>query len=232
LLYGCYNILGYNDRSRFEFGGGAAGVVLLPADPHFAGSGEAVLVASRCGHHLPLLSEQGYIPWHAAQQKFDENKIPIEASFQVVGGRPVMAISTCRLNFYLPSYTKARKQEFSLVAVQREHSQDYELGEFRLSVDELVGQLKEQNRVRHEFRASFSDDYELEFEVYVERSRMALERAIRDNKVERINKSPLRARREDSQPSPKKTFSPTHQHQYTPSRDQERPTAQPQEQAA
>ena len=74
-------------------------------------------------------------------------------------------------------------------------------------MDELVGQFKENNRVRHEFKVPFSDDYELEFEVYVERSRMALERTIRDNKTERINKSPLRARREESQSSPKKSFS-------------------------
>ncbi len=60
-----------------------------------------------------------------------------------------MPISSCRLNFYLPSYSKARKQEFSLQAVQRENSQDYELGEFKLNVDELVGQFKEQNRLRH-----------------------------------------------------------------------------------
>lgn len=143
-----------------------------------------------------------------------------------------MAITTCRLNFYLPNYIKARKQEFSLVAVQRENNQDYELGDYKLSVDELVGQLKESNRVRHEYKVPFSDDYELEFEVYVEKSRMALERVIRDNKVERINKSPLRARREDSQPSPKKSFSPRQEEQLTPSRDNERPSTavEPQEQ--
>jgi hypothetical protein len=81
----------------------------------------------------------------------------------VVNSVPVLVINTCRLNFYLPNYNKARKNEFSLVMVQRENSQDYELGEYKISVDELVIGFKENNKSRFELKTNFTDDYELEF---------------------------------------------------------------------
>lgn len=96
-------------------------------------------------------------------QKFDENKIPIEANFQVANKTPVLVINTCRLNFYLPNYNKNRKHEFSLMMIQRENNEDYELGEYKINVDDLVTEFKENNKGRHEFKHNFSDDYDLEF---------------------------------------------------------------------
>jgi hypothetical protein len=84
-----------------------------------------------------------------------------------VGQRRAMFINTCRLNFYLPNYSKQRRQDFSFFLTQREHNQDYELGEHRISTDLLVSQFKDNNQSRHEFKANFSEDYELEFEIYV-----------------------------------------------------------------
>lgn len=47
--------------------------------------------------------------------------------------------------------------------VQRENNEDYELGEFKVTVDDLVSKFKEGNTVRHEFKANFTEDYELDF---------------------------------------------------------------------
>lgn len=148
-----------------------------------------------------------------------------------------MVINTCRLNFYLPNYSKLRKQEFSFAVVQREHNQDYGLGEYRVNVDQLVADFKDNNKARHEFKVNFSEDYELEFEIYVDKNRMALERNIRENKTERINKSPLRNRKEEQVESPKRSFSPRtdqpEQQTVTPSRDtpeQPQPTPDKEEQ--
>ena len=43
----------------------------------------------------------------------------------------------------------------------------------------------------------FSDDYELEYEIYVEKSRIALEKVVKEYKNERSLKSPLRERPEE-----------------------------------
>ena len=57
---------------------------------------------------------------------------------------------------------------------------------------------------------------------------MALERNIRDNKTERINKSPLRARRDDKPETAKKSLSGSQpEKNVTPSRDREEPSAEP-----
>lgn len=47
--------------------------------------------------------------------------------------------------------------------IQRENNEDYELGEYKINVDELVTGFKENNKGRHEFKNNFSDDYDLEF---------------------------------------------------------------------
>jgi hypothetical protein len=81
----------------------------------------------------------------------------------VVNGSPVLPINSCRLNFYLPSYNKLRKQDFTLQMIQRENSEDYEVGEYIISSEELITQFKENNKNRHELKANFSEDYLLEF---------------------------------------------------------------------
>ena len=72
-------------------------------------------------------------------------------------------------------------------------------------------------------KTQFSDDYELDFEIYIEKNRMALEKNIRENKTERINKSPLRKRKEDSnEESPKRSLAKSPKtSNITPSRDRE-----------
>lgn len=62
----------------------------------------------------------------------------MEAAFQVVNGTPALAITSCRLNFYLPSYNKLRKQDFTLQLIQRENNEDYEVGEYIVSTEELI----------------------------------------------------------------------------------------------
>lgn len=57
------------------------------------------------------------------------------------------------------------------------------MGEFRINTEELVTAFKDGNTVRHELKTQFSDDYELDFEVYIEKNRMALEKNIRENKT-------------------------------------------------
>ncbi len=81
----------------------------------------------------------------------------------MVNDIPALPITTCRLNFYLPNYNKLRKQDFTLQLIQRENNEDYEVGEYNISTEELITQFKENNKNRHEFKANFSEDYLLEF---------------------------------------------------------------------
>jgi hypothetical protein len=60
-----------------------------------------------------------------------------------------------------------------------------------------VTSLKNDNVSRHELKSNFSDDYVLEFEIYVDNNRVALEKNIRDHRQERAIKSPLRNRKEE-----------------------------------
>ncbi len=80
-------------------------------------------------------------------------------------------------------------------------------------------------------KTQFSDDYELDFEIYIEKNRMALEKNIRENKTERINKSPLRKRKEDSnEESPKRSLAKSPKtSNITPSRDREENNSVPTE---
>lgn len=55
-------------------------------------------------------------------------------------------------------------------------------------------------------KSNFSEDYELEFEIYVDNNRVALEKNIRDHRQDRAIKSPLRTRKEDSTQSGRKNF--------------------------
>ena len=56
---------------------------------------------------------------------------------------------------------------------------------------------------------------------------MALEKNIRENKTERINKSPLRARKDEKGDSARKEISSPKQQSLTPSRDREEPVREP-----
>lgn len=71
-------------------------------------------------------------------QKFDENRVPVEAAFTKIKGETVMPITDCRLNFYIPSHNRQRKIEFILKLIQHEHNQDYELGNYTIDVNQLV----------------------------------------------------------------------------------------------
>ena len=111
------------------------------------------------------------------------------------------------MNFYLPSVPKGRKIEFALKAVQRENNTDYPLGDYSIDANALVSSFKDDNVSRHELKSMFSEDYELEFEIYVDNNRVALEKNIRDHRQDRAIKSPLRTRKEEeSSPSGRKNF--------------------------
>lgn len=56
----------------------------------------------------------------SAQQKFDENKLPIQSNFKKVSDVELMPIPKCQLNFYLPNFTKGRKSEFNFKMFQYE----------------------------------------------------------------------------------------------------------------
>lgn len=56
---------------------------------------------------------------------------------------------------------------------------------------------------------------------------MALEKNIRENKTERINKSPLRARKDEKGESARKDINTPKQQTLTPSRDREEPVREP-----
>ena len=121
-------------------------------------------------------------------------------------GRSVLAINSCRLNFYLPSVPKARKIEFTLRAIQHENNEDYPLGDYSLDANALIDAFKQDNISRHELKSNFSDDYEVEFEVYVDNNRVSLEKNIREHRQDRAIKSPLRSRKEENPSSGRKNF--------------------------
>ena len=41
---------------------------------------------------------------------FDENKFAIKANFEIIEEIPVLTVSSCKLNFYIPNYNRLRKQ--------------------------------------------------------------------------------------------------------------------------
>ncbi len=45
--------------------------------------------------------------------------------------------------------------------VQRENDEDFEVGDYKVNVDQLVTDFKENNKSRHEYKTNFSEDYEL-----------------------------------------------------------------------
>jgi hypothetical protein len=58
--------------------------------------------------------------------------------------------------------------------IQHEGNQDYELGDYQIDITSLIDQYKKENVSRHELKTNFSDDYDLEFEIYVDTNRVAL----------------------------------------------------------
>lgn len=70
--------------------------------------------------------------------------------------------------------TRGRKVEFTLRMIQHEGNQDYELGDYQIDITSLIDQYKKENVSRHELKTNFSDDYDLEFEIYVDTNRVAL----------------------------------------------------------
>lgn len=49
-----------------------------------------------------------------------------------------MSVSSCKLNFYLPSFNRLRKQEFTLRLIQNEKDQDFDIGEYTIDVAQMV----------------------------------------------------------------------------------------------
>ena len=118
----------------------------------------------------------------------------------------VMALNSCRLNFYLPTAPKGRKIDFTFRAIQRENNVDYPLGDYTIDAGALIDAFKNDNVSRHELKSNFSDDYVLEFEIYVDNNRVTLEKNIRSYKQDRAIKSPLRNRKEETTVSGRKDF--------------------------
>jgi hypothetical protein len=92
---------------------------------------------------------KGNLPLNIGQQKFDENKFPIQANFNMIDGTPFMNVSSCKLNFYVPSFNKLRKQEFTLRLIQNERNQDFDVGEYSIDIGHLVDAYKQEKKVRN-----------------------------------------------------------------------------------
>ena len=73
----------------------------------------------------------------------------------------------------------------------------------------------------YELKANFSEDYDVDFEIYVDNNRVALEKNIRDHRQERAIKSPLRARKEENPTSGRKDFTQDKKTEEAPQRDNE-----------
>jgi hypothetical protein len=130
-----------------------------------------------------------------------------------------MSVASCKLNFYVPNFNRLRKQEFTLRLIQNERNQDFDVGEYSIDISQLVEAFKQEKKVRHELKTFFSEDYELDFEIYVEKTRFALEKAIKEFQADRSGKSPSKAR-----PDPSEVQSPTKPAEsIKPERDQEPP---------
>lgn len=218
---GCLIIFkSYYDRSHVGPWTAAGRKLLLPADPHQSHPHQQRLRIASPRYDLQVHYLQRCSLFYSGSQKFDENRIPINAEFVESGsGLHALPITSCRLNFYVPSLIKGRKTEFILRLIQHEGKEDYELGDFAIDINDLVDQFKKENVSRHEIKANFSEDYELEFEIYVDTNRVALEKNIREKKTDRAIKSPLRQRKEprDEGTSGRKNLT----QEEKPSRDQE-----------
>lgn len=70
-----------------------------------------------------------------------------------------MSVSSCKLNFYLPNFNRLRKQEFTLKLIQNEKEQDFDIGEYTIDVAQMVEAFKKENKLRHELKTFFSEDY-------------------------------------------------------------------------
>lgn len=77
----------------------------------------------------------------------------------MANGVPVMSVSSCKLNFYLPNFNRLRKQEFTLRLIQNEKEQDFDIGEYTIDVAQMVEAFKKENKLRHELKTFFSEDY-------------------------------------------------------------------------
>ena len=138
-----------------------------------------------------------------------------------------MVMPKCPVNFYVPNYSKSRNIEFTFNMYQTENRTEYFIAEHQVNVEPYVSEFKQTRTVRFEHTTKFSDDYELEYEVYVEKSRIALEKVVREYKNERSLKSPLRER-------PPGTVSPNNRRALTkeePKKEESNPSEKEREEA-
>lgn len=95
------------------------------------------------------------------------------------------------------------------------------MGEYSIDISQLVEAFKQEKKVRHELKTFFSEDYELDFEIYVEKTRIALEKAIKEYQADRSGKSPSKVK-----PNASEVQSPTKPAENDkPERDQEPPSS-------
>ena len=53
-----------------------------------------------------------------------------------------MEISSCKLNFYLPTVPKGRRIDFTFRVIQREDNTDYPLGDYSIRANDLIAAFK------------------------------------------------------------------------------------------
>lgn len=103
-----------------------------------------------------------------------------------------MSVGSCKLNFFVPNFNRLRKQDFTLKLIQNERNQDYEVGEYIIDISQLVEAFKQEKKTRHVLKTFFSEDYELDFEIYIEKNRIALEKIIKEHQADRSSRTPLK----------------------------------------
>lgn len=59
-----------------------------------------------------------------------------------------MIIPKCPLNFYIPTFTKNRKTEFTLSMHQTEGGQEYFIGNYDIDIEPYINEFKNDKTVR------------------------------------------------------------------------------------
>jgi len=98
------------------------------------------------------------------------------------------------------------------------------VGDYTLDATALVSNFKEQKQSRTQLKSTFSDDYELDLEVYVDTNRANIEKNIKE-KV----KSPHMLRKEEQQPTSNKKSLTEERKAEKPSRDKDQPSGNDEE---
>jgi len=101
------------------------------------------------------------------------------------------------------------------------------VGDYTLDATALVNNFKEQKQSRTQLKSTFSDDYELDYEVFVDTSKANIEKTL-NQKIPMMVKSP-QVRKEEQQPTSNKKSLTEERKAEKPSRDKDQPSGNDEE---